>query len=234
MKLKIALLGDYDHSIVAHQAIPRALQLAAVTEGVTIEETWIHTSELGTTELKDYGGVWCAPGSPYSDTQAVLATIGWVRETGKPFLGTCGGFQHAVLEAAGSIWGIQDPSHAELDPDSSNQVIVPLICSLVEKRGEVTFLADSRIQDAYQSGRANEGYHCSFGLGPLCQSHLQRGPLRATAWDLEGDVRALELDDHPFFVCTLFQPERLALKEEVPPLVRAFVAAVKDYVKCVS
>ena len=39
------------------------------------------------------------------------------------------------------------------------------------------------------------------------------------------DVRALELDSHPFFVATLFQPERAALRGDVPPLVNALVRA---------
>jgi CTP synthase (UTP-ammonia lyase) len=51
------------------------------------------------------------------------------------------------------------------------------------------------------------------------------GPLRATAHDAQGDVRGVELDAHPFFVCTLFQPERAALRGEVPPLVLAFIEA---------
>ena len=37
--------------------------------------------------------------------------------------------------------------------------------------------------------------------------------------------RAVELDDHPFFVATLFQPERAALLGKPVPLVNAFVAA---------
>jgi CTP synthase (UTP-ammonia lyase) len=39
-------------------------------------------------------------------------------------------------------------------------------------------------------------------------------------------VRGAELPGHPFFVATLFQPERSALTSmRVPPLVRAFVQA---------
>jgi CTP synthase (UTP-ammonia lyase) len=38
-------------------------------------------------------------------------------------------------------------------------------------------------------------------------------------------VRAVELDGHPFFVATLFQPERAALKGKSAPLVVAFVSA---------
>lgn len=47
------------------------------------------------------------------------------------------------------------------------------------------------------------------------------GQLRAPAHDDAGDVRAFELDEHPFFVATLFQPERAALKGQAVPLVEA-------------
>ena len=42
---------------------------------------------------------------------------------------------------------------------------------------------------------------------------------------IDGDLRAVELLDHPFFVATLFQPERAALQGTLPPLVRALVDA---------
>jgi CTP synthase (UTP-ammonia lyase) len=35
----------------------------------------------------------------------------------------------------------------------------------------------------------------------------------------------VELDGHPFYVATLFQPERAALEGAVPPAVAAFVRA---------
>ena len=46
-----------------------------------------------------------------------------------------------------------------------------------------------------------------------------------TAFDEQGSVRGAELRDHPFFVATLFQPERGALRGVLPPLVTAFVRA---------
>jgi CTP synthase (UTP-ammonia lyase) len=57
------------------------------------------------------------------------------------------------------------------------------------------------------------------------ESELTRGPLRVGARDVAGDARAVELDGHPFFVATLFQPERAALEQRVPPIVLAFVRA---------
>ena len=46
------------------------------------------------------------------------------------------------------------------------------------------------------------------------------------AVDDQDEIRAVEVDGHPFFVATLFQPELSALAEGAPPnpLVHAFVA----------
>jgi ribosomal protein S18 acetylase RimI-like enzyme len=130
-----------------------------------------------------------------------------------------------VLEYAEALWGIARPAHAELEPEAADPIVAPLACALVEKGGRVTFAPASRLARAYGALFAEEEYHCSYGLAARCLPYLEAGLLRATAWDDEGDVRAVELDGHPFFVATLFQPERGALRGSVPPLVLAFVQA---------
>jgi CTP synthase (UTP-ammonia lyase) len=142
-----------------------------------------------------------------------------------PFLGTCGGFQHAVLEHARQVLGWHDAEHAETAPDSTRAVIALLECALVEASETVRLVPGSRVARAYGAEQAHEGYHCRYGLNPRFREALLQGPLRATAFDAQGEVRAIERTDHPFFVATLFQPERAALQGRVPPLVRAFVQA---------
>jgi CTP synthase (UTP-ammonia lyase) len=88
------------------------------------------------------------------------------------------------------------------------------------------FSADSRIFAAYGKREATEGYHCRYGLNPEFQYRLTSGPLRATAEDELGEVRAVELTGHPFFVATLFQPERAALTGNIPPRVGAFIRSI--------
>jgi CTP synthase (UTP-ammonia lyase) len=66
---------------------------------------------------------------------------------------------------------------------------------------------------------------CGYGLNPEFRAVLERHGMRLTGWDGEGDVRSMELRDHPFFIGTLFQPERAALNGHTPPLVRAFLKA---------
>jgi CTP synthase (UTP-ammonia lyase) len=88
------------------------------------------------------------------------------------------------------------------------------------------FESNSRLRKIYERDSADEEYHCSYGFNEMYAEKLQSGPLRIAARDDEGSVRAVELRDHPFFIGTLFQPERAALRDQTPPLVKAFVAAV--------
>jgi len=225
--LRIGLIGDFDPSVTAHQAIPPALALAAASLDCQVVLEWIPTESITTaTRAAGFDGLWCVPASPYRSTEGALTGIRFARETPRPFLGTCGGFQHAVLEFARDVLGWADAEHAEMAPGSSRAVIGPLACALVEVTGTVRFVPGSRIARAYGQPESVEGYHCSYGLSPAFADALSRGPLRMTASDAAGDARALELDGHPFFVLTLFQPERAALRGVAPPLVAAFLRSM--------
>jgi CTP synthase (UTP-ammonia lyase) len=46
-----------------------------------------------------------------------------------------------------------------------------------------------------------------------------------TARDGAGEVRALELDDHPFYVATLFLPQLRSAPGAPHPLIRGFAEA---------
>jgi CTP synthase (UTP-ammonia lyase) len=227
MSIRIALVGDHDPGVVAHRAIPVALALAADELDLDVSGAWVATETIdpSTPDLRTYHGIWCVPASPYRRATGAVAAIRFARERGVPFLGTCGGFQHAVLECAESLWGIGHPAHAELEPHAQDPIIAPLACALLEEGGRVSVAEGSRLASAYGGTHAEEEYHCAYGLAARCRPYLDSGPLRATAWDDGGDVRAVELDVHPFFVATLFQPERAALRGEAPPIVRAFVKA---------
>jgi CTP synthase (UTP-ammonia lyase) len=54
---------------------------------------------------------------------------------------------------------------------------------------------------------------------------IENSGLEIVARGESGEVRAVELRGHPFFIGTLFQPERTALKGELHPLVAAFIQA---------
>ncbi len=226
--VRIALVGDYNPAVVAHQAIPDALTLAGRHLGATVEPVWVHTTTVGdnpAARFADVAGVWCVPASPYADTAGALAAIRFAREAAKPFLGTCGGFQHALLEYAHSVLGMRDAAHTETDPTATTPLIAPLTCSLVGETGNVFLLDGSRLRGWYGRPEVVEGYHCRYGLNPAFEAAFAGSDLRVSARDAAGAVRAVELEGHPFFVATLFQPERSALRGERHSLITAFLAA---------
>jgi len=221
--LRIALVGDYNADVTAHQAIPLAIDDAAAVLDIPVEYHWLATQDIQSAEiLEGYDGIWVVPASPYKNTEGALTAIRYARENSVPFLGTCGGFQHAVLEYARNVMGWNDAAHAETDSEG-RMVISPLTCSLVEKNDEIELRANTIISRAYGRDSIEEGYHCNYGISPEFAAELSSQPLHVTGWDENGDVRALELVTHPFFVATLFQHERNALSGRPAPLVQAFL-----------
>jgi CTP synthase (UTP-ammonia lyase) len=227
--LAIALVGDRDENIAAHRALPLALAAAAARLGLDADVEWVPPDEIvGTGRVERFDALWCIPGSPYRSEAGALRAIRHARERGVPFLGTCGGFQHAVLEYARDVLQWADAAHAELDPAARRAVIAPLACALVEANEDVRLAAGSRLAGAYDGATAQATYRCSYGLNPAFRSALIGGALRVVAEDGAGDVRGIELDGHPFFVAVLFQPERAALAGQRVPLAEALLAAARD------
>ncbi|MCU1772074.1 CTP synthase [Pseudomonas sp. 13B_3.2_Bac1] len=224
--ISIALIGDHDPQVTAHQAIPVALGLIAEQSGRDVQFEWLPTEQIhADTPLQNFDGFWCVPASPYKSEAGALRAIRFAREQQRPFLGTCGGFQHAVLEFSRNVLGWADAEHGETSPDSQRAVLTPLTCSLVEAVDSIHLVAGSLIAKAYETSEIHEGYRCRYSVNPQFERELLTHQLHAVGHDSAGDLRAIELKDHVFFVATLFQPERAALKGQVPPLVRAFVEA---------
>ena len=228
LQYSVALVGDYNSSVPAHQAIPIALALASAHHGVKINANWVPTSQIqnAEAELAWYQGIWCVPASPYENTQGALKAIRLARERQIPFLGTCAGFQHALIEYAQNVLGMVNTDHAETSPHASRPLISQLACSLVEAQAEIILEPESLLHKSYGTTRINEQYRCSYGPNPEHEKTLFGGSLYVAARDAVGEVRGGELRGHPFFVGTLFQPERRALRGELPPLVRDFMEAL--------
>lgn len=226
--LRIALVGDFNPEVIAHQAIPLAIDDAAAVQELTADYDWVATADIKSADsLAGYDAIWLVPASPYINAEGALIAIRYARENSIPFLGTCGGFQHAILEYARNVLGWSDAAHAETDTEG-RMVIAPLSCSLVEKSDTIELRANTLIAKAYGRLSIEEGYHCNYGISPAFAAELDEGALRVTGWDEEGEIRAVELVTHPFFVGTLFQHERNALAGRPAPLVHAFLRAAAN------
>jgi CTP synthase (UTP-ammonia lyase) len=226
---QVGLVGDYNSAVTAHRAIPPALQMASGVLGCAIEGTWLPTTELvkaGAIDLGGFDGIWVVPASPYRSTEGALNAIRYARAMQVPFLGTCGGFQHAVLEYARNVLGHADADHSELDPATAVPLLAPLSCSMVEVDGRIHFTPMSEIAGIYGCSSATERYHCRYGMNPAYLSWFRGSPLAVTGVDEAGEPRVIELAGHRFFIGTAFQPERSALAGQPHPLIVAFARAL--------
>ncbi|MBG6291519.1 MULTISPECIES: CTP synthase C-terminal region-related (seleno)protein [Pseudomonas] len=224
--LRIGLIGDRDSRVTAHWAIPLALQQSLLPHSGTLRVDWLDTPRLAEgLELEGYSGFWCIPGSPYLNTEGALRAIRFAREREVPFLGTCGGFQHALLERARHVLAWSDAAHGELEPEATQQVVHALPCSLLEVSETIRLTPGSNLAAIYGLPEIREGYRCRYGVNPEFQDVLFGGSLRACARGEDDSIRALEAADHPFFIATLFQPERKALAGIAVPLAEALLSA---------
>lgn len=228
----IALVADRSPQVQAHQRVPSLLQALHDYEQLPVDAYWIPTDEVG--DLTGFDGVWLLPGSPYASERGALAAVRQAREHGLPFLGSCGGFQHAMLEFSRNVCGLAEASHAENDPlGEGDAVVVPLACSLVGRQGTVMVSAGSRAERLLGSSQTSERYFCRYGVRPDHVQTLVKHGLSFTGHDEEGDVRIAELPGHPFFLASLFQPE-LADGPRAHPFIRAFAWAATAHVTVMS
>ena len=218
----IALVGDRSPHVAAHGRIT-----AIVARRNDVDAFWLESTEIDAAEIAGFDGVWAVPGSPYLDEDGVLLAIRTARERAIPFLGTCGGFQHAMLEYARSVAGSPDAWHVENRdaPIDESALLVPLACSLVGHEDEVSLAPGTLAARVVGRLRTRERFHCRFGLAPGAGESLEAAGLVISGRDPDGAVRICELPHHPYFVGTLFQPE---LADDQPhPLVRGFFEAVR-------
>jgi CTP synthase (UTP-ammonia lyase) len=92
--LQIGIIGDFDPGNSSHIATNAALKHAANALSLEVACSWLPTQLLDEklsgfeTELKQYDGLWCAPGSPYVSMTGALKAIQYAREQDRPFVGT--------------------------------------------------------------------------------------------------------------------------------------------------
>lgn len=218
--IRVALIGDFNERQKAHTAIPRSL---AAASDDSVECVWVSTDSVGRGDsLSEFQGIWCVPGMPYRNADGAIRAIRHARVTRTPFLGTSAGFQYALVEFARNALGLADADHQKSNPKCAIPLISPLDRALAGVHARVRFMDGTHIRKAYGAKESVEEYHCSYGLNPKYHRLLEGSHLWVAAVDDQHDIRAFELDDHPFFVATLFQPE---MRSPQSPLVNAFVDA---------
>jgi CTP synthase (UTP-ammonia lyase) len=234
--LKIAVVADYNPNLPSHVATDKALEHAAQSLRTDYSTQWLPTEQLvkdSSRLLEPFDGFFIGPGSPYKSLSGAINAIRFARESGRPLIGTCGGFQHVAIEYARNVLGFADAEHAEYDPNASRLFITALACSLAGRTLLIDVEPTSLAWRIYGRQRIQERYHCNFGLSAAYRSLLENAGVRTTGVEAgeeqsRGESRILELPGHPFFIATLFVPQMRSTTETPHPLVGAFLRAAAN------
>ena len=241
--VRIGIIGDFNTEFRSHHATNDAIQHAAAKLKLKVESEWLPTPSLVAPEarkvLENFDGLWASPGSPYKSMDGMLKGIEFARTRDWPFLGTCGGFQYAVIECARNVLGMKDADTAENNSGSKNIVIYPVACAMPSQaKGapklsgvvpEIRIRPGSYLETFYGTNVIREEFFCNFELNPEFEWCSIEGGFPIAARGPNGEVRAIESPTHRFFIATLFQPQLSSTAKKAHPLVIAFVQAAADW-----
>ena len=225
--IRVAVIGDRDPDRELHAATDAAVDHAATMLGVDAATRWVGTRELAADPdvVLDADAVWVAPGVAEAP-EGARAGVARARAQDRPLLGTCGGFQHVVVEFAAHRCGL-DAVHAEEDPAAPDPVICALGQSLVGTSGEVRLLAGSRAAAVFGTPTTVESYACRYGISPQHVEALTDAGLVVSGVDPEGHARVVELPAARFYLATLFVPQARSRPGAPHPLVVALLDATR-------
>ena len=236
--LRIAVLGDFDPTRFSHWATEAALFHAAQLAGMRLGLDWITTARVASEGaercLAGHDGIWGAPGSPYASSDGMLAGIRFARERGVPYLGTCGGFQYALIELTRNVLGLADADSAESGSGSRHIVITPVQrpkpvvragAPLLSGTDTVLPIAGTLLAQLCNGEPLRAEYHCSFETNAEYVPRWQAAGLCVTGLGEQGELRAFSLPTSRFFLATLFQPQLSSRAHAPHPISAGFLRA---------
>jgi CTP synthase (UTP-ammonia lyase) len=185
---------------------------------------WIDTDlAVKNSNLQKLCGIWSASGSPFKNIEGVLNAIHYARTNNIPYLGTCGGFQHTIIEYAKNVLNISDADHEEYNPSSKSLIITKMSCSLAGTKSKVIIKENSFAYSCYKSHESIEDFFCSYGINPTYTNQILNSDLKISGVDTNNDIRIIELSLHPYFIATLFVPQTKIENNTPHPLIARFI-----------
>ncbi|WP_341524522.1 hypothetical protein WKK05_17950 [Nostoc sp. UHCC 0302] len=226
--IKIGIIGDYNPSSVTQVATDKALQDAALTLGIQVKSQWIPTESLLEPDnvkfLEQFDGVWGAPGD-VRVLEGTIRGIQFAREHNIPYIGTCAGFQYAILEFARNVLNIKDATSAEFEPNAQSLVLTSLTCEIAGKHMIVNIQPNTIAHLLYSNSTTIEEHFCHFGINPAYRSVIEKAGLKITGFDQNNEPRIFELSNHKFFLASLFVPQTSSTPKQPHSLIKGFLLA---------
>ena len=97
------------------------------------------------------------------------------------------------------------------------------------RRQRVALRPGTRAFELYGAAAAEEDFFCNYGVNPSWVPRLEAAGLAVSGVGDAGEVRVVELPEHPFYVASLFLPQARSSADAPHPLLTGFAAAVRAF-----
>lgn len=242
--VRIALVGKYVALPDAYLSAVEALRHAGIENDVVIDLNWVDAESItdeasANAILSGMHGILVPSGFGPRGVDGKILAAGYARRAGVPFLGICLGMQCAVVEFARNVCGLQGANSTEFDPQTPH----PIADLMPEQRGleciggtmrlgvsECALAPDSLAARAYGATLIHERHRHRHELNNEYAQILESHGMRFSGINPERNlIEVCELEGHPWFVGTQFQPEFKSRPGRSHPLFREFVASSAKY-----
>ncbi|KAH9410570.1 CTP synthase [Ordospora pajunii] len=240
--VRIGLIGRATNVFDSCASVIHALNFSAGMLGVRAEVVWIDAEGIekgvGYEDVDGCDGLVIPGGFGPRGVEGNIKVIEYARINGIPLLGICMGYQLAVIEMSRNILGIKNASSEELVGEEGD-LVIRLIEDENGKRngmlrvgGHEIVIMDGRIKQMYKRSNVKERHIHRYEVCKEVAGRLEQKGIRFVGKSLNGmNMKAFEMDGHPFFVGVQYHPE-LNAKPDVPhPLFTGFISACYEMQK---
>jgi CTP synthase len=236
-EVKIALVGKYVELQDAYKSISESLLQAAVYNNRVLKLVSIQsenlTKENVAEALQGMDGVLVAPGSGPRGVEGKIIALEYCRTHNVPTLGIVLGMQCMAIEFARNVLGYENANSTEMEPTQCPVIDVmeaqkDMADGSTMRRGAYPCHLDphSKVCRAYNATTIEERHHHRYEFNNDYLEEFEAAGMRAVGINPEtGLVEVMELDNHPWFVATQYNPEYNSNVLNPHPLFVAFVAA---------
>ncbi|MBW6467381.1 MAG: CTP synthase [Brevefilum sp.] len=253
--VRIALVGKYVELHDAYISVRESLKHAAIANGVEVEITWVHSSDLekedGLQILEGVDGIVVPGGFGSRGIEGKISAAKYARENRVPYLGLCLGMQVMVIEFARNVLKHETANSSEFDRSTLAPIIdlMPDQHDITEKGGTMrlglypcqlkpgtkahTAYAKHALRSApresSQVDQVEERHRHRFELNNDFRPALEAAGMICSGTSPDNRlVEIAEIEDHPFMLGTQFHPEFLSRPNRPHPLFLGFIKAVRE------
>ncbi len=238
--VKIGLVGKYIDLHDAYLSVREAIHHAALHEGVKLELHWIPSQGLENgeywDEIQSMDGLLVPSGLEASGTEGMIQAAKFARENHIPFFGICMGMMAMAIEYARNVLQLQDASSTEFNSETAHPIFyLPEQHPDPDHYGngmmrlglyQEHLLPGTKIETYYHTTEIQERHSHQYDFNPAYRDIFEKSRMALSGFSADGKyLESIELNDHPFMIGVMFNPEFLSRPNRPHPVFSAFIHA---------